>query len=281
VKSYNVPVNNDEFGLPTTGFVAANGPTYNITGQVLAGGAGTTVDLSYIPLGNTVEITLRTVTGVDGGFAFQNLPVNNYRLRASRTGFVFTPPPNIDLQSDRTINVDAENSCIYTPGNTSSIPIAGGLSQFLVSTSQPTCAWLAASDVPWITINSGAIVGNGPVHFTAQANIGPGRIGSIRIAGRPDPIFVQQATSNPTFAPVTGRVMTPSGQLLRNAVVTLIDIDGVRQTATTSSFGVYTFPTVQTGQIYTSTVNSKRYRFAPRTLQVTGSLVNIDFVGLE
>jgi len=119
------------------------------------------------------------------------------------------------------------------------------------------------------------------VHFTAQANTGAGRIGSIRILGRPDPIFVQQATTNPTFAQITGRVVTPGGQALRNAIVTVIDANGNRLTATTSSFGVYTFASVQTGQIYTATVTSKRYRFSPQTLQVTGNLTNVDFTGLE
>lgn len=84
-----------------------------------------------------------------------------------------------------------------------------------------------------------------------------------------------------TDASVSGRVTTPGGQNLRNAVVSIIDSNGVRRTATTSSFGLYSFEGVRTGETYTITVGSKRYRFSPRVLQVDGNLANIDFVGQE
>ena len=135
--------------------------------------------------------------------------------------------------------------------------------------------------MPWITINSGAIVGNGPVHFTAQANTGAGRIGTVRIQGRADPILVQQATTNPAFGTISGRVLTPNLTALRNAIVTIIDSTGNRQTTTTSSFGVYNFTNVQLGQIYTATVTSKRFRFSPKTIPLTANLSGVEFVGLE
>jgi hypothetical protein len=122
------------------------------------------------------------------------------------------------------------------------------------------------------------------VHFTAQPNgTGPGRIGSIRIRGRLDPVLVQQATASPTFGTISGRVLTPSGSAIRNAVVTLIDANGNRATRTTSSFGVYTFDnnSVQLGAIYSMTVTSKRYRIAPKTIAFTASLTGTDFTGLE
>lgn len=80
---------------------------------------------------------------------------------------------------------------------------------------------------------------------------------------------------------VSGRVTTPGGQNLRNAVVSLIDSLGVRRTATTSSFGIYTFDNVRTGESFTMTVASKRYRFTPRIESFAASVSNIDFVGLE
>lgn len=84
-------------------------------------------------------------------------------------------------------------------------------------------------------------------------------------------------------SPVTigGRVTTPSGLGLRNAIVTLVDPSGVRRTATTSSFGIYSFANVPAGQSYTISVASKRYRFAPRIQTIDQSLSNLDFVGLE
>jgi len=81
---------------------------------------------------------------------------------------------------------------------------------------------------------------------------------------------------------IAGRVTTPSGNVLRNVVVSLIDTQGVRVTATTGSFGRFTFADVATGQTYILGVSTKRYRFAPQTLQnVIGSLDVGDLVGLE
>lgn len=92
---------------------------------------------------------------------------------------------------------------------------------------------------------------------------------------------VELQAAAPTIATITGRVLTPSGTALRNAPVAMINPEGIRVTATTSSFGVFTFNNVQTGRTYTMTVSSKRYRFAPRTLDVNGNLIGVDFVGLE
>lgn len=84
-----------------------------------------------------------------------------------------------------------------------------------------------------------------------------------------------------TDVTVSGFVFAPSGMALRFIVVSLIDQNGVRRTATTSSFGNYTFNNVQTGQTYTMTATSKRFRFAPQFVSVSGSLTNINFNGLE
>lgn len=84
-----------------------------------------------------------------------------------------------------------------------------------------------------------------------------------------------------TLVSVSGRVMTPDGNGLRNAAVTLTDTQGVVRTTTTGSFGFYSFDNVQTGSSYTLAVSSRRYRYASRTLQVDNSLSNIDFIGLE
>ena len=85
----------------------------------------------------------------------------------------------------------------------------------------------------------------------------------------------------PTLATVNGNVMTPSGLGLRNAVVSIIDPSGLRRTATTSSFGVYSFDNIETGRTYTMTVASKRYRFAARVFAINSALSNVDFLGLE
>lgn len=83
------------------------------------------------------------------------------------------------------------------------------------------------------------------------------------------------------FVTIGGKVTSPAGQNLRNLTVNLIDSNNVRRTATTSSFGIYSFTNVATNQTYTLTVSSKRYRFSPRVEAISGAVSNLDFVGLE
>lgn len=90
-----------------------------------------------------------------------------------------------------------------------------------------------------------------------------------------------QSEPSQPFASISGRVTTPAGQNLRNAVVTITGQQGLRRTATTSSFGVYSFAEIPTGLNYFIVVSSKRYRFSPRSVAVAGNLTNVDFVGLE
>ena len=87
-------------------------------------------------------------------------------------------------------------------------------------------------------------------------------------------------TTAPAVA-VSGRVTTPDGRGVRNATVMLTDSAGGARTVTTSSFGFYSFDGVATGSQYQIRVNSRLYRFAPKTVQVTDTLNNVDFVGLE
>lgn len=86
------------------------------------------------------------------------------------------------------------------------------------------------------------------------------------------------------FAPVvmiSGRVSTPAGLSLRNAIVSITDSLGARRTATTSSFGNYSFDNVRPDETYIITVSSKRYRFAPLSMLVSDNLINVNFIGLE
>lgn len=80
---------------------------------------------------------------------------------------------------------------------------------------------------------------------------------------------------------VSGRVLTPDGRGLRNAVVTITDMSGNKNTATTGSFGFYSFSQIEAGQTYIVGVNSKRYRFSSRLITVNDTLIGLDLVGLE
>ena len=80
---------------------------------------------------------------------------------------------------------------------------------------------------------------------------------------------------------VSGRVTTPDGRGLRNAMVVVTDSLGVRRTVMTNSFGLYSFDSIASGQTYTIGVVSKRFRFASRSLPVNDNVTNVDFVGIE
>jgi hypothetical protein len=80
---------------------------------------------------------------------------------------------------------------------------------------------------------------------------------------------------------VSGRVLTPSGQGLRNAVVRLTGTSGPPRTTTTSSFGFYRFDNLNAGENYTLTVSSRTFRFNPTNINTNSSIFNLDIVGVE
>jgi hypothetical protein len=145
--------------------------------------------------------------------------------------------------------------------------------------------WSATADRPWIQLVS--TTGTAPSN--AEVNINPAGLvagnyqGTITITGNgansPQTVTVNLAVLPPST--VSGRVLTPNGLGLRNAAVSLITSEGTRRTATTSSFGLFSFGDVPSGSTYTISISSKRYRFAPRIVQVNGNLTLPDFVGLE
>lgn len=90
-----------------------------------------------------------------------------------------------------------------------------------------------------------------------------------------------QIGSTASGVSISGRVLTPNGQGLRNAVVSLIDQEGIRRIATTSSFGVFTFENVDVGETYLITVGSKRFRFAPVFIPVVDTITDLELIGLE
>ena len=94
------------------------------------------------------------------------------------------------------------------------------------------------------------------------------------------PFALAQAPSA-TPATVDGKVLTSDGRGLRNATVSITNSQGVVRTATTSSFGFFSFDNVVTGDTYTLRISSRLYRYSPQTVQVNGNLTLPNFVGLE
>lgn len=91
--------------------------------------------------------------------------------------------------------------------------------------------------------------------------------------------YVANFTANDVT--VSGRVVTSDFRGLRNATVSMTDPNGVVRTATTSSFGLFSFANVTTGVLYVFRVQSRLYRYAPVRVTINDEITLPDFVGLE
>ena len=76
---------------------------------------------------------------------------------------------------------------------------------------------------------------------------------------------------------VSGRVFTPDGRGLQNAVVTITDQNGASRSYRTGSFGYYHFENVAAGATYVFEITSKRFRFAPQIVNLSEDLSELNF----
>jgi hypothetical protein len=93
-----------------------------------------------------------------------------------------------------------------------SFPVAGGDGNVRVTASQPSCAWTATSQAPWITITAGSGNGNGTARYAVAANTGEARSGTVTVAGIV--ITVSQAAVVPcqfTVSPQTATFVALGG----------------------------------------------------------------------
>jgi all-beta uncharacterized protein/BACON domain-containing protein len=94
----------------------------------------------------------------------------------------------------QTFTVNQSAGCAYSISPTSQSIGPGVTAGSSSVTTSGGCSWTATSNASWITITSGA-TGNGPgvVNFSAAANAGPARQGTLTIAGQT--FTVNQATA--------------------------------------------------------------------------------------
>ena len=132
-----------------------------------------------------------------------------------------------------------------------------------------------------VIAGGGGRAAGGP--FTLDGTIGQSVAGTTSSGGGFDVtggFWSGQASATPGVT-VSGRVLTVTGNGLRNAVVSMTDSVGAVTRSTTSSFGVFSFSDVPPGQVYVLTVSSKRFRFSPQMIMINGTLTNLEFRGLE
>ena len=87
----------------------------------------------------------------------------------------------------------------------------------------------------------------------------------------------------PTYAPptaaavvISGRVLSEGGAGLRRANVTLTESNGTRYNVTTGTFGTYEFPGIEAGQTVIISVESKRYSYTPRIINLQDNISDFD-----
>ena len=221
------------------------------------------VELSYRPYTLSPIITRETTTvNANGDYAFPNLSPGTYTVRARRPNFTYVDPPSFTLQGNRIENISPSISCTYTTGPINTVPAAGEDIIIPINTGDG-CTWTPSSSEPWIVIRSGGSnPGPGTMELRILPNNGGARTGSVTIAGRPDPILIQQAagTGGTQFeADVSPR---PSG----DGTINSTDVVQLRRFAT----GLDT-PTPGSGE-------AQRADCAPRTTFGDGMINSADVV---
>lgn len=103
--------------------------------------------------------------------------------------------------------------CHFTvSASETTVSVSGATVRVSVAASSPACTWTAVSNVPWITIQSGASgSGNGTVTLNVAANTGDNREGAVVVAG--ETIVLRQPTSACSFslAPPNAAFSYPGG----------------------------------------------------------------------
>jgi hypothetical protein len=121
---------------------------------------------------------LTVVSGGNGsgpGSVRVDAPAN---IGAPRTGTVTI--------AGQTLTVTQESGCTFTVSPETIGAPAAGRSARIEVTGAPSCGWTASSAAGWITIASApGGSGNGGIDLTIAANSGPGRNGTLLVAGRP------------------------------------------------------------------------------------------------
>ncbi len=103
----------------------------------------------------------------------------------------------------------APTACAFSVSpDAESVGANGGDSTVRVTASASSCAWTAASSVPWISVASGGGSGNGNARYTVAANPGAARTGTLTVAGVT--VTVTQAAAPPP--PVCAFTVSPRSE---------------------------------------------------------------------
>ncbi|HEX8194602.1 MAG TPA: FG-GAP-like repeat-containing protein [Pyrinomonadaceae bacterium] len=182
-------------GPARTGTVMVGGQTFTVN---QAGGCAFTLNPTNATIavgGGNGSFNITTAAGCTWTAASNDpwITITNNSGSGTGSGTVaFTVQPNggpprtgTITAGGQTFTVNQQSGCTYTVSPTNLNVNAASSTGSITVTTSAGCTWTAASNSPWITITSGGTgTGNGTVNFTAAANTGAARVGTITVAGQ-------------------------------------------------------------------------------------------------
>ena len=199
-------------GATRTGSITVAGQTVNITQM----GSDCTYVVSGVPIqpssgGSGATATVSTAAGCPWVVTSFASWVSASPPSGTGNGVLtFTVQPNTQ-QSPRTgllsvgpsfggalnVSVSQEGFCdvSLSPTSAGPAPGPGGTGFLTINVSPANCLWTAISNVPWLSLSTPVGVGSATVPYTATANLGAARSGSITIG---DETFVVSQQAAPS-----------------------------------------------------------------------------------
>jgi hypothetical protein len=210
-------------GQTVTVTQAASSCTYSVsptTVSALSTGLNATVSVttgascSWTAVSNATWITITSPASMTG-FGSTNYTVAANTSGSARTGTMAIAGHTV------TIN-QAANSCAYTVTPTTVSAASAGMNGSVSVTTGASCAWTAASNVPWITITSGSsTTGLGSANYTVAANTsGLSRSGTMTIAGQSVSVTQSAAACSYSISPSTRSAPAEGGSNTISLVTT-------------------------------------------------------------
>jgi hypothetical protein len=144
------------------------------------------------PAGGAGTVTVTTAAGCPWT-AVSNVPWITLTAGGSGNGpgqVSYLAAPGLEARSGtltiagRAFTVNQSAGCSYSLAPEVQNVDAGETKFSVGVTSSPGCAWLAASNAPWITLDKIGGIGSDDLKVTVAANPGPARSGTATIAGR-------------------------------------------------------------------------------------------------
>jgi hypothetical protein len=127
-----------------------------------------------------------------------------------------------------------------------------------------------------VAAGGGTVAGN---VYTVEGTIGQPAAGttSTNAAFTVRSGFFTPAPFAPTaaLAKISGRITTADGRGIRNVSITMMSASGALRTATSSSFGYFTFENVLVGEVYILSVRAKQFQFS-QSVQAVSVLEDMD-----